>query len=127
MIIQVEANQCDVCGHVWLAPKPTRCAKCKSRQWNVANTAHKEASPTTRVEATTHTVHKPVEALVVPLVPVIDSRVVLEVPAAVPTVPEASTNDPFESVFDEPVRVVHDPLECQDRACRDCRKLRRKG
>ncbi len=27
---------CDICGHEWIptVPKPTHCAKCKSRLWN---------------------------------------------------------------------------------------------
>lgn len=32
--IQVEANQCDVCGHIWLSTNPLRCAKCKSPYWD---------------------------------------------------------------------------------------------
>jgi hypothetical protein len=33
--IQVEANQCDRCGHIWLSENPVRCAKCKSPYWNM--------------------------------------------------------------------------------------------
>lgn len=34
--IQVIANKCDTCGHVWLSKEePKRCAQCKSRKWNV--------------------------------------------------------------------------------------------
>lgn len=44
MLIQVEACECDICGHRWLASqgRPKRCAKCKGSRWNVNETSQYE-------------------------------------------------------------------------------------
>ncbi len=98
-------NECDICGHLWLSlTTPKRCSKCKSMKWNTSRVPIEHLSTVPLVQQLAVSV------------PTVQSR--LEVARkAIASVVE-------DSVFDEPVRVVHDPMECQDRGCRECKKLR---
>lgn len=57
--VSVEANQCAVCMHVWLAILPKRCAKCKSMRWNSVPLVQSSVPMV-----------QPIETISAPLVPV---------------------------------------------------------